>query len=207
MNNWKQVNFPKVMGIIVGNILIGVGIGIFKYSHMGNDPFSAMALRLHEFQPLSYALFLILVNSFIFLWEFIFGKKYIGVGTIINWFLVGYVVQYSIQFLEGNFPVLESFFIRLVTVIIGVLITGLGISLYQTADLGVAPFDSLPLIVRDKTNIPYFWARIFFDAICAAIAFFAGGLIGLGTLACAFGFGPVVSFFNKTVSEKLIPAD
>ncbi len=207
MNNWKQMNFRKVMGIIIGNILIGVGIGIFKYSHMGNDPFSAMVLRLHEFQPLSYALFLILVNSFFFLWELIFGRKYIGVGTIINWFLVGYVVQYSIEFLEGNFPVLESFLIRLVTVIIGVLITGLGISLYQTADSGVAPFDSLPLIVRDRTNIPYFWARIFFDAICAAVAFFAGGLIGLGTLACAFGFGPVVSFFNKTVSEKLIPAD
>ncbi len=207
MNKLKELNSRKVMGIMIGNILIGVGIGIFKYSHMGNDPFSAMVLRLHDFQPLSYAVFLILVNTFIFVWELILGRKYIGLGTIINWFLVGYVVQYSIGFLEGNFPVLESFFLRFGIVIIAVLITGLGLSLYQTADSGVAPYDSLPLIVADKTRIPYFWARIFFDAICAAIAFLAGGLIGLGTLACAFGFGPVVSFFNKTVSEKLMPTD
>ena len=34
--------------------------------------------------------------------------------------------------------------------------------------------------------------------------FSKGGLIGPGTLLSAFGFGPVIAFFNRTVSEPLL---
>ena len=199
-----KVTPKRFFSIVIGNILLGVGIGIFKYSNMGNDPFTAMVLSLYEFFPLSYALFLILLNSIIFIVELIFGRKYIGIGTIINWFLVGYVVQFSISFLDKNLPVPENLIVQLITVIIGVILASLGLSLYQTSNSGVAPFDSLALIVYDKLKIPYFWSRIFFDTICAVIAYLAGGLIGFGTLVCAFGLGPVVSFFNRTFSEKLL---
>lgn len=194
----------RLLGVVIGNILLGIGIGIFKYSNMGNDPFSAMVLSLYQSFHLPYAVFLIILNCFIFVLEILFGRKYIGVGTIVNWFLLGYVVQFSMEFLEGNFPVLESFIVRIIVVVIGVLIASLGLSLYQTANAGISPYDSLAIIVNERLHIPYFWSRIFFDTICALIAYFAGGLIGLGTLACAFGLGPVVTFFNKTVSEKVL---
>ena len=37
-----------------------------------------------------------------------------------------------------------------------VLVTALGASLYQTADLGIAPYDYLSLRLRDYTPCPYF---------------------------------------------------
>ena len=194
----------RFFGVVTGNILLGVGVGIFKYSHMGNDPFTAMVMALHAFVPFSFAVFLIMLNSLIFIFEAVFGKKFIGIGTIINWFMVGYVVQYSVGFLEGNFPVLENFFVQLLAVVIGVILASLGLSLYQTSDAGVSPYDSLPLIVNQYLSVPYFWSRIFFDAVCALIAYLSGGLIGIGTLVCAFGLGPIISFFNKTVSEKIL---
>ena len=36
------------------------------------------------------------------------------------------------------------------------------------------------------------------------IAWLLGGLIGLGTLLCAFALGPFVQFFTKHFSEKLL---
>ena len=39
---------------------------------------------------------------------------------------------------------------------------------------------------------------------CALVCFLAGGIIGIGTLATTFGFGPVIHFFNKHFSEKVI---
>lgn len=194
----------RIIGVLLGNLFLGIGIGIFKYSNMGNDPFSAMVLSLYEKFSLPYAVFLILLNCFIFVAEILFGRKYIGFGTVINWFLLGYVVQYSIDFFETVLPTPENFFYQLVAVAFGVLIAGFGLSFYQTADAGVAPFDSLALIVTDRFKIPYFWCRMFFDTVCAVVAYFAGGLIGLGTLTCAFGLGPVANFFNKKVSEKIL---
>ncbi len=199
-----KLNFRQLSAVLLGNIILGVGIAIFKYSGMGNDPFSAMCLSLFEKFHVSYAVFLICLNCFFFIFQGWLGKSFIGFGTIVNWFLLGYVVQSSISILESNLPVLDNIFLKLSCVILGVVIASLGLSLYQTANAGVAPFDSLALIVHDRLKIPYFWGRIFFDAICALIAFLAGGLIGIGTLACAFGFGPVIDFFNKTISEKLL---
>ena len=44
---------------------------------------------------------------------------------------------------------------------------GAGASLYQTADLGLAPYDYLSLGLRDYTPCPYFGCRIFTDALSA----------------------------------------
>ena len=88
--------------------------------------------------------------------------------------------------------------VQLVWVAVGVLVVAFGCSLYQTADLGVAPYDALSLMMADHLPVPYFGCRVFTDALCAVITFVSGGLIGLGTLICAFGLGPFVQFFSKT---------
>ncbi len=205
MKNRFIVPRNRLAGTIIGNLLLGIGVGIFKYSGLGNDPFSAMILSLYIATPLSYAVFLMIFNTFIFVVEAILGKKYIGIGTLINWIFVGYVVQFTFTTLENNLPVLDTLIFQMIAVVFGVILASLGVSLYQTSDVGVAPYDSLSLIAHDMLpKVPYFWTRIFFDGVCALIAFFTGGLIGLGTLICAFGLGPIVSFFNQTVSEKLM---
>ena len=34
--------------------------------------------------------------------------------------------------------------------------------------------------------------------------FFTGGILGIGTLVTAFGLGPVIHFFDRTVTRKYI---
>ena len=55
-----------------------------------------------------------------------------------------------------------------------VLVTALGASLYQTADLGIAPYDYLSLGLRDYTPCPYFGCRIFTNALSALLCWLAG---------------------------------
>ena len=85
-----------------------------------------------------------------------------------------------------------------------VLVTALGASLYQTADLGIAPYDYLSLGLRNYTPCPYFGCRIFTDALSALLCWLLGGLVGLGTLICAFCLGPLIQFFNTHVSENVL---
>ena len=85
-----------------------------------------------------------------------------------------------------------------------VLVTALGASLYQTADLGIAPYDYLSLGLRDYTPCPYFGCRIFTDALSALLCWLLGGLVGLGTLICAFCLGPFIQFFDRTFSQKVL---
>ena len=75
--------------------------------------------------------------------------------------------------------------------------------MYQTADLGIAPYDSVSLIMAERLPILYFWCRMSNDVICALICYLLGGIVGLGTLICSLGLGPFIQFFNRFVSEKL----
>ena len=64
--------------------------------------------------------------------------------------------------------------------------------------------DALALELRDHTPVPYFGCRVFTDAVCALACWMLGGLVGLGTLICAFCLGPVIQFFNGHFSEKVL---
>ena len=77
--------------------------------------------------------------------------------------------------------------------------------MYQLPKQGVAPYDSISLIMTEKwPKIPYFWCRVSNDAISALVCWLAGGIVGLGTLVSAFGFGPFVQFFDTHFTSKVL---
>ena len=194
-----------MIGLIIGNILLGMGVGLFKSSAMGNDPFSAMIMSVSALLHLPYATYLILFNCVLFVVEIAFGRKYIGIGTFVNWFLIGYVATFCIWLAESFIPMPESFLGRIPFVLLSVIVTGLGVSFYQTSDAGIAPYDSLAIIFHERVpKLPYFWCRMICDGTSALICLLTGGLIGFGTFLCAFCLGPVIHFFNKHLSEKLL---
>ena len=200
----KKIGAKRILVMLVGNIFLGMGISIFKFSGMGNDPFSGMVMALSDCVRMEYANFLVIVNLFIFVIELLLGREFVGVGTVVNAFLLGYVVTFFYNILLSWFQTPEKFMVKVAIVLIGMVIASFGISLYQTPNVGTAPYDSLSIMANKHfPKIPYFWCRIVTDGICTLICFFAGGIIGLGTVVTAFGFWPVIEFFNVHFTRKL----
>ncbi|KAA1177516.1 hypothetical protein MKY19_07180 [Paenibacillus sp. FSL R5-0744] len=200
-----NVDKKRLLIMIIGNVFLGMGISIFKLSGMGNDPFSGMAMALAESVGITYANFLILLNLVLFVIEFITGRKFIGVGTFVNAILLGYIATFFHNNWLSLFGEPQLLWQRVVIVAIGVVVCSFGVSLYQTSKVGVAPYDSLSLIMRENfPKISYFWHRMFTDALCALICFLAGGIVGLGTLVSALGLGPIIHFFDVNFTEKLL---
>lgn len=199
----KKDRITNFAVMCMGNLLIGVGIALFTASRMGNDPSSAFVLSLTEYAVFSYSVMQILVNSVYFCFQFFLGRKYIGIGTILNWFLVGIIAEKSLTYIYCYQEYLTFFGVRLMVMILGVLILSLGASLYQTADMGISPYDSLSIMMTDRLPLPYFWCRILTDSVCSVIAFLCRGPIGPGTLLCAVGLGPFIHFFDEHISKKL----
>lgn len=204
MKNQEKPSARRVLGMVVGIVIIALGIALFKQSHLGNDSISALNMRLAELTGISLGLQNLCVNILFFLLEIAFGRKYIGLGTFINGIFMGYIVTAFYDPIHLAFGAAESLPLQLVWLAIAVPVTALGVSLYQTADLGIAPYDYLSLGLRDYTPFPYFGCRVFTDAVCALLCWLLGGLVGIGTLVCAFCLGPFVQFFNGLVAEKVI---
>ncbi|MGN1144901.1 MAG: YitT family protein [Acetatifactor sp.] len=204
-NYFQRVGVKRILMTVVGNIFIGLGIGIFKLSGLGNDPFTGMNMSLAACVGLEYAHFQVIFNLCLFVVQWFLGKEFIGVGTIVNACFLGYIVTFFYNVLYGLLGVPHILWLQVLVVCIGVVICSFGLSLYQTSDVGVAPYDSLSLITRKHLpRIPYFWHRILDDGIAALVCYLAGGIVGLGTLVSAFGLGPFIHFFNEHFSKKLL---
>lgn len=201
---FKKIGWKRFVVMVIGNICIGIGAGLLKFGSLGNDPYSGMIMALSDVAGIVFANFLILANIVVFLLEIIFGREFIGAGTIVNALFVGYVITFTYNFLCSCFPKPDTLILKLFFVLLGTITTGLGVSLYQTPNVGASPYDSLSLIMAKRIpKISYFWHRICTDSICVIICFLSGGIVGLGTLVTALGLGPVIDFFNVHVSRKL----
>jgi uncharacterized membrane protein YczE len=202
---FHNVDKKRLIIMVIGNVFLGMGISIFKLSGMGNDPFSGMVMALAENIGMTFANFLILLNLVLFVIEFITGRKFIGAGTFVNAILLGYIATFFHSTWLSLFGEPQLIWQQVVIVAIGVVVCSFGVSLYQSSEVGVAPYDSLSLIMRDNfPKVSYFWHRMLTDSLCALICFLAGGIIGLGTLVSALGLGPIVHFFNVNFTEKLL---
>lgn len=203
-NLFRGVGVRRFLVMLLGIVLIALGISIFKLSLMGNDPSSAMVMAIGDTVGTSFAPTLFAANCIWFVAEIIFGRKYIGIGSFANWFGVGIISSGFTKLINSVITPSPTFLPRLGVMLIGVIVLSLACSMYQTADVGIAPYDSLAFILEEKLKkVPYFWCRIALDGFSALIAWLFGGIIGLGTLVCAMGLGPFVTFFDTHISRKL----
>ena len=191
----KSISLRRVIVMLLGVVLTGWGIATFRLAALGTDPYS----------DIPYPTLQILVNIGFFVIQLLWGRSLLGPGTIANAFGLAYVVSFFYAIYTRYLPAPSGLPLRLVILLIGLAICSLGLSMYQQADLGVAPYDALPLILTKRIkNSPFFLWRVLADASCALVCFLAGGVLGIGTLATAFGLGPVIQLFDHSLTAVFL---
>ena len=168
---WRRRCAVMVCGIVI----MGIGVCLFRLSLMGNDPSSAMVMAIGSRIGQPFSVTLIAANSIWFLLELFCGRRFIGIGTFFNWFGVGVFPDLWTAAITRLFVLPTSLAGRLGLMLLGVLILSFSCALYQTADLGIAPYDAISIIMADRLPLPYFWCRILSDSVCAVTAFALGG--------------------------------
>ncbi len=186
----------------VGVIQSGFSVGMFNVSAFGMDPFQVFAHGVWRYVPIGFGTFYMILNLLMLVGVFFVDRSKIGLGTFINIFLLGYMVDFSTWIWDR--PVFtDSMAIRIFLLLAGILILCLGSSLYFIGDLGVSTYDSIALCISEKKGWKFFIVRVTCDLIAALAGFALGAVIGVGTLVSAFGMGPAISFFNVHISEPL----
>lgn len=192
----------RLIMCISGVFLSGVAAGIFGFTAFGMDPFQVFAHGLWGLTPLSYGTFYVILNGILLAFMFFFNRRMIGLGTIINLFLLGYVVEYTDLILGRVFPS-PSVLLRIVLMIFALILSSLAASLYFVAEMGVSAYDWIALTISDKKRWAFRVVRIATDFICVLTGGLLGATVGIGTVLTAFCMGPIIQFFNENVSMPL----
>ncbi len=197
----------RIVMTLFGVLICAFSVGMFSHSGMGVDPFQVLAQSMgrhaERLWGLDYGTFYSILNLLMLVGVFFWNRRKIGLGTIMNIFLVGYIASFS----EGLFARLlpdPALPVRIAMLAVAVVIMCFGSAFYFTGDLGVSTYDAVALTISERTNQKYFkYIRIATDLICVGIGCALGGLdkVGAGTIITALFMGPLISFFRRTVAE------
>lgn len=213
--NKDPVFKKRVILCVAGVVLSGVAVSFFKSAIFGVDPFQAFMSGLDALVPIRYGTLYVIVNAVLLLFSLIFDKTRIGLGTIINLFLLGYIVQFGVDVLAAAIPD-PSLGLRIAYLLIGVFIACAAGSMYFTANMGVSTYDAIALIITGTWNKGKFkYVRIITDFTCVALGvalFLLSGqetsgllaVVGIGTIISAFMMGPMIDWFNVHVFGPML---
>ncbi len=205
----------RIVMSVVGVLVCGMSVGLFKRAMLGVDPYQSLMAGLNAVIPISFGTLYVIMTGILLIFALVFDRHKIGLATIINMTLLGYVADYSRMLLEKLFPEL-SLPGRFLMLLAGVVVMCFASAFYFTADLGVSTYDAVALIISQKQDkVKFQFVRIATDFICVALGVIlllaagqswsqVGASVGLGTIIAAFFMGPLIAFFNTHVAEPFL---
>lgn len=200
--------------MVAGILFISICVGCYRLSGFGVDAFTCMNLGISGFLKMSFGTWQLIMNAVILVVVFFTVRKCIGAGTIVNMVCVGYCADFICWFVNDFAGIEMTLVLRVAALIAGCLFAGLGVALYMVADMGIAPYDSVALIIEKAVNnkIQFQYARVISDVVCVVVGvvfcLISGDnlwmIVGVGTICNAFFNGPLIQFFKKHVSEPML---
>lgn len=210
----KQMQ-KRLLMCIIGVMISGISVGFFKRAAFGVDPFQTFMSGLDALIPIEFGTLYVIANVCLLLFSLFADRHYIGLATMINLFLLGYVAQYSLETLLLLFPSI-SLIGQFIFLTIGIILSCFAASLYFVADLGVSTYDAVALIITETWKIGKFkYVRIITDLTCVVIGTILyyiatkslngiTTIVGIGTIITAFFMGPLIDVFSDKISKPLL---
>lgn len=199
--------------MISGIALIGIGVAFFRLAGFGVDPFTGMNLGVSMFLKWSFGNWQLLANTLILVVVFFTARSCIGPGTIVNMVCVGYIADLICWLFVQVMQVHLGSLARVVFLAAALLFVSFGVALYMKGDLGIAPYDSVAVVIEQVTRgkIPFHFARILSDVTVVMIGVIfclsAGAsiwqVIGVGTVCNALLNGPAIQMFRNRLDLLL----
>ncbi len=214
MEKEKELFGRRCVMMLTGILFIGICVGSFRLSAFGVDAFSCMNLGISGLLHMTFGTWQLIMNAFILVVVFFTVRHCIGAGTIVNMISVGYMADFICWIYQDVLAVHMTLPLRVFALLLGSLSAGLGVAFYMAADMGIAPYDSVALIIEKGTRgrIRFQYARVLSDITVVVIGviscLLSGGdlwlIIGIGTVCNALFNGPLIQFFRVHVAEPLM---
>ena len=209
------MRLKRIFMSLTGVIITAISVGAFKFAALGVDPFQTFMTGMDALIPIGFGTLYVIINAVLLLFALAFDRHYIGISTLINLFLLGYVVDFTVHLL--TVLILEAtIVIRVLSFLLGFVFLCLGSSMYMTADLGVSTYDAIALVCTNKWKLGKFrYVRITTDIACILLgvtAFLVSGgsvnqissFLGIGTVLTALFMGPLIDLFNRKIAQPLL---
>ena len=198
---------------IISLFFSALGVAFTKHGELGVSPISSVAnVMSYKFPSLSLGTWLIIWNCMLIVGQiFILRRKFqlIQLLQIPLSFVFGWFTDFGMWLM--SFIPANSYLVRIIMVVIGILVLGFGISLSVIADVIMNSGEAFVKAVSDTLDKDFGNVKIAFDvfyviiAIALSLLFFDFTIVGTreGTIISALFTGIVVKFFCSSLKAPV----
>ena len=203
MNNTLREN--RTTAAILLNIMLaaislfvnGFGIYLTIQANLGAAPWDVLNLGLSRSLGILYGTASIAVSCTILVID-ILMKEPIGIAMFIDAVVVGKSVDFFNRI--HAVPVCRSPLTGVPMLIAGLFVLAYTQYTYMLASLGCGPRDTLLVgLAKRVKRIPIGAVSVSLLSVATLIGWLLGGPVGLGTILCAFGAGPIMQLAFRSV--------
>lgn len=179
-----------------GLFIFGLGDSLLIQGNIGNAPWSVLAQGVSNRADITLGWSTFIISSIVLL-SWIPLKEKPGFGTVANIAIIATAIQIGVTF----FPKQDAFLPGLMYTLIGILIVGIGSSLYITCGLGPGPRDGLMTALHNRTGVRIGRVRLAIEGSVLVAGWLLGGTVGVGTLLFAVLIGQSIAVGFGVVSK------
>lgn len=198
----------RVVLLLIGLWIAHLGVTLFLQTNLGSDPFNVFvqglfrAIPWPEWAGMTHGRVHLLVSLLIMVVLLVVDRSYVGIGTVLCMALGGPIIDVYTLWLSPFLNETLLLAVRVPMLAVGCVILAFGMTIVIRSQAGTGPNDLVAVVLSDKSGKPFGPVRIGVDLTFALVGFALGGVVGIGTIICAFLVGPAAQLFFP-VSEKI----
>ena len=179
----------RLRRLVLGLVLCGLGIALMVAADLGLGPWDVLHQGVSRNTGIPIGTVGIVVGVVVLL-GWIPLRERIGLGTALNVVVIGVTIDLTLLLLDTPGPL----WLRVVYLLLGPLLFGIGSGYYIGAGLGAGPRDGL-MTGLARRGFPVHGVRTGIEVGALVVGVLLGGTAGVGTLVFALSIGPLVHVF------------
>lgn len=189
--------FIRLMMVVVGSSLMGIGVGVAVQSTLGADPLAVLWEGFSDTFSITLGTANMVIALLMLIPPLFFDRSQIGIGTILSPLLVGYFTDLVLSVTIADLP----FAVDVILMVVGLLGLAVGVAIYASADLGRSTYDACIFLIHKKANIAIGKLRSAGDFLLLIFGVLMGGTISLGPIVAIFTIGPVMQMTFQKITN------
>lgn len=183
---------------LIGIGLMPMGVVLTVNSHLGAGGYDALNFALGDRLGIntSYAIYMTAFIAVVL--AAVIRKKMLRLTTFISSFFLGIFTDIwkgALNGIEGK-NMVDSFLIF----VIGIIVIAFAVAAYILCVFPTNPTDDLVAAMKEK-GVRIGIAKVGLDVVCVVIALLLKGEIGIGTIVCTLGLGPLIDLFHGLLKK------
>jgi len=181
----------KYVQLVFSCAVLGVGVGLLLEASLGSDGYSTLVSGLTLATGLPFWVLNIVVGAAFIGLAWLRGTRP-GPGTLVQWFLVGFVISGVLVLV----PDVDATLVRVAMLLPALVLITTGVAGYLASSTGAGPAEAMALAWDPP--VPFRWSYNLVQFGGALVGWLLGASVGPATVVIFVLLGPAVDLFRRT---------